>query len=95
MTTAKGLSESTVLMKGFDPALVTLRDQLVAMALHATPVNLDFVHVVGGKHSGSAVALVVVGHGAGQAPLNWQTELRPIARLNLRFLIERVPNVMG
>ena len=62
---------------------------LMAMALHAPSDDLAVQHVEGGEQRGRAVALVVVGHGAGAAALHGQAGLRAVERLDLALLVDR------
>src|SRR3954470_1693750 len=51
--------------------------------------------VEGGEQRGGAMALVVVGHGAGAALLQRQAGLGAIERLDLRLLVNRQHHGMG
>ena len=61
----------------------------MAMARHAAADDRAVEHVEGGEQRGGAVALVVVGHGAGLARLQRQARLGAVERLDLALLIER------
>ena len=76
--------------------LVEKADELLMpMPLHAAADDLAFEHVEGGKQGGGAVALVVVGHGAGAALLHGQAGLGAIERLDLALLVDREHDGMG
>src|SRR5690348_5908024 len=70
--------------------LVEKADELLMpMLLHAAPDDLAFENVEGGKQSGGAVALVVVGHGGGASLLQGQARLGTVERLDLALLVDR------
>ena len=56
---------------------------LVPVALHVAADDGAVEHVEGGEQRGGAVALVVVGHGAGAALLHGQAGLGAVERLDL------------
>jgi len=62
---------------------------LMTMALHASTEDLALKDIEGGKQGRDAMTLVVVGHGAGAAPLHRQSRLRAVERLNLALFIDR------
>src|SRR5215207_4211655 len=62
---------------------------LVPMALHAAAEDGAVEHVEGGKQGGGAVALVVIGHGAGPALLQRQAGLGAVEGLDLALLVDR------
>ena len=62
---------------------------LMPMALHAAADDLAVEHVEGGEQRGGAVALVVMGHGAGASLLHRQTRLGAVERLDLALLVDR------
>src|SRR5262245_66255118 len=59
----------------------------VPMARQARADDLAVQHAESGEQGGGAVALVVVGHGAGAALLHGQSGLRAIERLDLALLV--------
>ena len=59
------------------------QELLVAMARHAAADDRAVEHVEGGEQGGRAVALVVMGHGAGPALLDRQPRLGAVERLDL------------
>ena len=61
----------------------------MSVALHAAADDGAVEDVEGGEQGGRAVALVVVGHGAGAALLHGQAGLGAVERLDLRLLIDR------
>src|SRR6188474_2788191 len=68
---------------------------LVPMALHAAAEDRAVEHVEGGKQGGGAVALVVMGHGAGSALLQRQAGLGAVEGLDLALLVNREHHRMG
>jgi hypothetical protein len=56
---------------------------------HALADHAAVEHVEGREQRGRAVALVIVGHGAGAALRDRQSRLRPIERLDLGFFVDR------
>ena len=62
---------------------------LMPVARHAAADHLAFEHVERGEQGGGAVALVVVGHGAGPALLHRQARLGAIEGLDLALLVDR------
>ena len=68
---------------------------LMAVALHAAADDRAVEHVEGGEQRGGAVALVVVGHGAGAALLHRQAGLGAVERLDLALLVDRQHDRMG
>ena len=68
---------------------------LVPVALHAAAEDGAVEDVEGGEQRGGAVALVVVGHGAGAALLHGQAGLGAVERLDLRLLVDRQHHGMG
>jgi hypothetical protein len=79
-------------LAGRDVALDPIQEAdelLVAMALHALTDDRPVQDVERGEQRGRPVALVVVRHRAGPAFLHRQPRLRPVKRLDLRFLIDR------
>jgi hypothetical protein len=61
---------------------------LMPVALHATPDDLAFEDIEGGKQGDGAVLFVVLGHG-GVAPLfHRQPGLGAVERLDLPFLVD-------
>ena len=67
----------------------------VAMALHTSADDLAVQQVESGEQRCRAVALVVVGHGAGAALLHLQAGLSAILRLDLRLFVYREHDRMG
>ena len=61
----------------------------MAMALHALADNLALEDIERREQGGDAMALVVVGHGAGTPLLHRQPRLGAIKGLNLALLIDR------
>ena len=61
---------------------------LMPVALHAAADHRALQHVEGGEQGRGAVALVVVGHGAGTARLHRQAGLGAVERLDLRLLVD-------
>ena len=61
---------------------------LMTMTLHVAADHGAVEHVERGEQRGGAIALVVLGHGAGAALLQRQTRLCAIERLDLALLIE-------
>ena len=71
-------------------------DELLAtMALHVLPDDDAVEHIEGGKQRGRAVALVVMGQGAGAPLLHRQTWLGAVECLYLRLLVYRQDHRMG
>src|SRR5829696_5636888 len=68
---------------------------LVSMALHTAAEDRAVEHVEGGKQGGGAVALVVMGHGAGPALLQRQAGLGAVEGLDLALLVDREHHRMG
>ena len=64
-------------------------ERLMAMLLHALADDRAVEHVERREKSGGAVALVVVGHGAGPAFLHRQARLGAVERLDLGLLVHR------
>ena len=64
------------------------QELLGAMARQAFADDLAGRHVERGEQRGGAVALVVVGHGAGAALLEGQAGLGAIERLDLALLVD-------
>ena len=64
---------------------------LVPVALHAAAEDGAVEDVEGGEQRGGAVALVVVGHGAGAALLHGQAGLGAVERLDLMGSSNRRP----
>src|SRR3954464_2333684 len=62
---------------------------LMAVALHAAPEDGAVEDVKGGEQGGGAVALVIMGHGAGAALLQRQAGLSAVKRLDLALLVDR------
>src|SRR5438067_9211086 len=62
---------------------------LMAVALHVAADHGAVEHVERGEQGGGAVALIVVGHGAGAPLLQRQSGLGAIERLDLALLVER------
>jgi hypothetical protein len=62
---------------------------LMAMALHALPLDLAFEEVDGSEQRRGAMALVVVCHGSSASFLHRQAGLRVVERLNLALLVDR------
>ena len=62
---------------------------LMPVALHAAADHGAVEHIEGGEQRGGAVALVVMGHGAGFARLERQARLGAIEGLDLGLLIDR------
>ena len=62
---------------------------LVAVALHALADEAAVEHVEGREQRGRAVALVIMGHGAGTARLHRQARLGAVERLDLALLVDR------
>ena len=67
----------------------------MAVALHAAADDRAVEHVEGGEQRGGAVALVVMGHGAGAALLHRQAGLGAVERLDLALLVDRQHDRMG
>ena len=65
------------------------------VALHAAADDRAVEHVERGEQRGGAVALVVVGHGAGAALLHRQAGLGAVERLDLALLVDRQHDGMG
>src|SRR6202521_4534393 len=65
---------------------------LMAMALHALANNLAFKDIERREQGGNAMALVIMGCGAGAPLLHRQTRLGAIKCLNLALLIDRQDN---
>ncbi len=59
----------------------------VPVARVARPDHFTLEYIQGREKAGSAVAFVVVGHRPAAPPLQWQSGLRPVQRLNLRLLV--------
>src|SRR3954451_17963228 len=68
---------------------------LVPVALHAAAEDGAVEDVEGGEQRGGAMALVVVGHGAGAALLQGQAGLGAVERLDLALLVDRQHHGMG
>ncbi len=68
---------------------------LMPVALHAAPQHGAIEDVEGGEQGGGAVALVVMGHGAGAALLQRQAGLGAVKRLDLALLVDREHHGMG
>ena len=68
---------------------------LMAVALHVLSDDRTVQHVECGEECRRAVALVIMGHGAGAAPLHRQAGLGAVKRLDLRLLIDRQHHGMG
>ena len=68
---------------------------LVTMALHASTNDLAFEHVESSKQCRCAVALVVMGHGAGPTLLHGQAGLGAVEGLDLRLFVDREDDGMG
>src|SRR5688572_4615633 len=60
---------------------------LMEMALHAAADEGAFEHIEGSEQGRGAVALVVMGHGAGPAVLHRQAGLGSVERLDLALLV--------
>ena len=76
---------------GFDD--VEKADELLmAMALHALADDLALENIERREQGGDAMALIVMGHGAGTPLLHRQTRLGTVKRLNLALLIDRQDN---
>ena len=71
-----------------DPVEET-NELLVAVALHAVADDLAIEQVERREQGGRAVALVVVGHGAGPALLHGQARLAAVECLDLALLVDR------
>ena len=67
----------------------------MAVALHVAADDRAVEHVERGEQRGGAVALVVVGHGAGAALLHRQARLGAVERLDLALLVDRQHDGMG
>jgi hypothetical protein len=67
----------------------------MAAALHVAADERAVEHVEGGKQCGGAVALVIVGHGAGPSLLHGQPRLRAVERLDLALLVDGQHDGMG
>ena len=61
---------------------------LMAVALHVAADHRAVEHVERGEQRGGAVALVVMGHGAGAALLHRQAGLGAVERLDLALLVD-------
>jgi dihydroxyacetone kinase len=68
---------------------------LMAVALHVAADDGAVEHVERGEQRGRAVALVVMGHGAGAALLHRQAGLGAVERLDLALLVDRQHDGMG
>ena len=68
---------------------------LMAVALHVAADDGAVEHVERGEQRRGAVALVVVGHGAGAALLHRQARLGAVERLDLALLVDRQHDGMG
>ena len=68
---------------------------LVTMALHTSAHDLTLEHIESSKQRRCAVALLVMGHGAGPALLHWQAGLGAIEGLYLRLFVDREDDGMG
>ena len=60
---------------------------LMAMALHILADDGAVQHVEGGEQGRGPVPFVVMGHGAGTAPLHGQAGLGAVKRLDLGFFV--------
>ena len=60
----------------------------MSMTRHASPDHLSVQHVQSCKQSGGAVALVIMGHGAGTALLHGQAGLGTVERLDLALFVD-------
>jgi hypothetical protein len=67
----------------------------VAMALHATADHRAVEHAKCGEQGGSAVPLVIVGHGLAAAWLDRQTRLAVVEGLDLALLVGRKHDGVG
>ena len=61
----------------------------MAMPRHAGPDHLAVEHVQSREQGGRAVALVVMGHGAGTALLHRQARLGAVERLDLALFVDQ------
>ena len=64
-----------------------LDELLMCVPGHATADDAAVENVEGGEQRGGAVTLVIMGHGAALAGLQWQTGLGAIERLDLTLLV--------
>src|SRR3954463_5577963 len=62
---------------------------LMPVALHAASEQGAVEDIKGGEQGGGAVALVIMGHGAGAALLQRQAGLGPVEGLDLALLVDR------
>ena len=67
----------------------------MAMALHVAADDRAVEHVERGEQRRGAVALVVVGHGAGATLLHRQAGLGAVERLDLALLVDREDDGVG
>ena len=86
-----GLSSRHLRLNGIEEA----NELLVTMALHTSANNLAFQHVESCEQRRCAVALVVMGHGAGSASLHRQARLGSVEGLDLRLFVDREDDGMG
>ena len=68
---------------------------LMTVALHVAADDGAVEHVERGEQGRGAMALVVVGHGAGAALLHGQARLGAVERLDLAFLVDRQDDGVG
>ena len=79
---------------GFD-GVEEADELLMPVALHAAADHGAVEHVERGEQRRGAVALVVVGHGAGAALLHRQAGLGAVERLDLALLVDRQHDGVG
>src|SRR5271168_2665890 len=63
------------------------QELLMAAALHALPDHRPGGDIKGGEQRGRAMALIIMGHGAGAALLDRQPRLGAVERLDLALLV--------
>ena len=86
-----GLSSRHLRLNGIEEA----DELLVTMALHISANDLAFQYVEGCEQCRCAVALVVMGHCAGSAPLHRQARLGAVDGLDLRLFVDREDDGVG
>ena len=89
-----GMDELAGRHLGFD-GIEKADEFLMPVALHAAADHLAVEDVESGEEGGGAVALIVVGHGAGTPLLDRQARLGAVESLDLALLVDREHDGMG